>query len=333
MDIFCKQDGAYVLKNVVLIILNKQLIWITGANGFIGRNLALLLAGLGYKIFGLGHGALLEHEALEIGISRWVNGSVVPENLNLLARSSGIPDKIFHLAGGSSVSLSLEKPYEDFSRTVTGTANLLEWVRFNAPETKLIAISSAAVYGDGYKNIVSESAACDPCSPYGHHKLMMEGLCQSYAKTFGINVVIARLFSVYGKFLQKQLLWELCNKLAIGEVTITLGGTGGETRDWADIRDVIIALNGISELASNDSPIINIGTGQGISVKEVAELVLSSWPTSTKIFFNNKTRSGDPFSLIGNCQKLNSLGFSPQFSVQVGVPNYVEWYLRHMHIK
>lgn len=313
--------------------LDRQSIWITGANGFIGRNLASLLSSLGYKVFGLGHGVWSAHEALEFGLSQWVDGSIVAENLDLLARSSCIPDKIFHLAGGSSVGLSLEKPYEDFCRTVTGTANLLEWVRFNAPESKLIAISSAAVYGDRHKHSVSEGVTCNPCSPYGHHKLMMEMLCQSYAKTFGVNVVIARLFSVYGKFLKKQLLWELCTKLSLGNASITLGGSGDEKRDWSDIRDVVIALQSVSDLASNDPPIINIGTGQGVRVRDVVELVLSSWPSSAKILFNQKTRNGDPFSLIGDCQKLNSLGFSSQFPVQIGVPNYVEWYLRQMKIK
>ncbi|WP_353427868.1 NAD-dependent epimerase/dehydratase family protein [Polynucleobacter sp. MWH-UH19D] len=313
--------------------LNRQSIWITGANGFIGRNLAPLLAGLGYKVFGLGHGAWPARDALGFGVSQWVDGSLVAENLDLLAKSSCIPDKIFHLAGGSSVGVSLEAPYEDFCRTVTGTANLLEWIRLNAPKSKLIAVSSAAVYGDLHKHVVSESAKCNPCSPYGHHKLMMEILCQSYAKTFGVNVVIARLFSVYGKFLQKQLLWELCTKLSLGNASITLGGSGEETRDWADIRDVVIALQVVGDLASNESPIINIGTGLGVRVREVVELVLSSWPHRSKILFNMKTRKGDPFSLIGDCRQLNSLGFSSQFPVQIGVPNYVEWYLRHMKIR
>jgi UDP-glucose 4-epimerase len=310
--------------------LDRQSIWITGANGFIGRNLATLLSGLGYKVFGLGHGAMTAQEALEFGLSKWVVGSIDAENLDLLASLSCVPDKVFHLAGGSSVGLSLEKPYEDFCRTVTGTKNLLEWVRFNAPESKLIAISSAAVYGEHYKHSVSEGATCKPCSPYGYHKLMMEMLCQSYAKIFGVNVVIARLFSVYGKFLRKQLLWELCTKLSLGNALITLGGSGDETRDWADIRDVVIALQSVSDLASNDPPIINIGTGQGVRVRDMVELVLSSWPSSAKILFNQKTRNGDPFSLIGDCRQLNSLGFNSQFPVQIGVPNYVEWYLRYM---
>jgi len=310
-----------------------QSIWITGANGFIGRNLALFLSGLGYKIFGIGHGAWSAKEALEFGLFKWIDGSIVSENLNLLANSSCIPDKIFHLAGGSSVGFSLENPYEDFCRTVMGTANLLEWVRLNAPESKLIAISSAAVYGDLHRDCVLEHATCNPCSPYGHHKLMIEGMCQSYAKTFGVNLVIMRLFSVYGKFLRKQLLWDLCTKLSLGNPTITLGGTGLETRDWMDIRDVVSALHTASDLASNDAPIINIGTGVGVSVREIVELVLDTWVSNSKIFFNQKNRNGDPFSLIGNCQQLSSLGFSSKFPVQIGVPNYVEWYLRNIYIK
>lgn len=310
-----------------------QSIWITGANGFIGRNLALFLSGLGYKIFGIGHGAWSAKEALEFGLLKWIDGSIVSENLDLLANSSSIPDKIFHLAGGSSVGLSLEKPHEDFCRTVTGTANLLEWVRLNAPDSKLVAVSSAAVYGDRHKHFVSEFAICDPCSPYGHHKLMMEALCQSYAKTYGINLVVARLFSVYGKFLQKQLLWELCTKISLENPIITLGGTGHETRDWMDIRDVVIALHIASDLASNDAPIINIGTGKGVSVRDIADLVLSSCVSNSKIFFNQKIRNGDPFSLIGNCQKLSALGFTSQFPVQIGVPNYVEWFLKNFKIK
>lgn len=313
-------------------MINKS-IWITGANGFIGRNLSKYLSDQGYKVFGLGHGSLASDEASHFGLSKWLDGFLSIENLDLLARSSLIPAKIFHLAGGASVGLSLEKPYEDFCRTVIGMANLLEWVRFNAPDSKLIVISSAAVYGDRHKDIISEGAVCNPCSPYGHHKLMMELLCESYAKKFGMQVVIARLFSVYGKFLHKQLLWDLCTKLSLNCQTISLCGTGDELRDWMDIYDVVNALNLVGDLASSEIPIINIGTGQGVSVRNITELVLRSWPSNSKIFFNHKTRSGDPFSLISDCRKLNSLGFSLQFPVNIGVPNYVKWYLSHMKTK
>jgi len=317
---------------VVSKTLDKKSIWITGANGFIGRNLALFHADIGCNVFGLGRGIWLPNEALKTGVVKWVDGSISSENLDLLATSSGPPDKIYHLAGGSSVGLSLEKPHDDFFSTVAGTANLLDWMRLNAPLSKLIAVSSAAVYGNSYLNPISEGALCDPCSPYGYHKHMMEEICQSYAKTFGINVVIARLFSVYGKFLQKQLLWELCTKLTSELTTITLGGSGNEMRDWMDVRDVVTALNLLGDLASCDAAIINVGTGKGVSVKKVSDLLLDSWPANVKIYFNHKTRSGDPFSLIGDCKRLNSLGFSPQFPVETGVADYVEWYKKFRNV-
>lgn len=306
--------------------MDQKTIWITGANGFIGRNLVLFHSEIGFNVFGLGRGIWLANEAIGAGVVKWIRGPIDSDNLNLLAASSGPPDKIYHLAGGSSVGLSLKKPHDDFFSTVVGTANLLEWMRCHAPRAKLIAVSSAAVYGSSYENPISERALCDPCSPYGHHKHMMEEICQSYAKTFGINVVIARLFSVYGKFLQKQLLWELCTKLTLQPLSVELGGHGNEMRDWMDVRDVVKALNLLSDLASNDAPIINVGTGKGVSVKKVSDLVIDSWPINAKIFFNKKTRSGDPFSLIGDCMRLNSLGFTPKFPVEAGVPNYVEWY-------
>ena len=99
-------------------------------------------------------------------------------------------------------------------------------------------------------------------SPYGQHKLMMEQMCRSYAVTFGIRSTVARLFSVYGPNLRKQLLWDLCSRLHSGERTLVLGGTGAEMRDWTDVRDVARFL-----VKLDDSPqskpfqIINGGSG------------------------------------------------------------------------
>ena len=84
----------------------------------------------------------------------------------------------------------------------------------------------------------------------------------------------------------------------LDNVPITLGGNGSETRDWTDIRDVVHALVTLSDLASNDSPIINVGTGRGVSVRDIAELVLNFWPSNTEIFFSKKTRNGDPHNLV-----------------------------------
>ena len=128
-------------------------VWITGANGFIGRYLARVLADAGHTVHGIGHGGLEDPEKNRIGLHLWLNGEIDATNLNALAARSGLPSSIFHLAGGSSVALSIAQPYEDFHRTVAGTAQLLEWVRSSAHECRLTVVSSAAVYGAEHKGL------------------------------------------------------------------------------------------------------------------------------------------------------------------------------------
>ena len=166
----------------------------------------------GHYVHGIGHGAIEELDRERVGLRIWLNGEIDAANLNALAERSGLPSTIFHLAGGSSVGLSIAQPFEDFSRTVSSTARLLEWLRGSAPECRLIVASSAAVYGAEYSGPISEDAKPVPMSPYGHHKLMMEQLCRSYAVTFGLSSTVARLFSVYGPHLRKQLLWDICSR-------------------------------------------------------------------------------------------------------------------------
>ena len=142
-------------------------VWITGANGFIGRYLARELADAGHAVDGIGHGAMEESEKQRLGLLRWVNGEIDAANLNALAAEQGLPSTIFHLAGGSSVGLSIALPFEDFSRTVASTARLLEWMRGSAPQTRLIVASSAAVYGADHGGPIAEDAGSLRCRHMG----------------------------------------------------------------------------------------------------------------------------------------------------------------------
>lgn len=303
-----------------------RIVWITGAKGFIGRHLARHLAQNSYIVYGIGHGIWPSNESRIWGISGWLNSGIDIANLEVLRRQSGTPTCIFHLAGGASVGASLASPHEDFLRTVASTAQLVEWMRTSAPEAKLVAVSSAAVYGASYDEPISENFITHPFSPYGYHKLMMEQLCRSYADAFELRYTIVRLFSVYGSWLQKQLLWDLCCKLDDGEEVVCLGGTGQELRDWIEIRDVVRLLALVSEPEKSTSLILNGGTGYATSVAEIAAMVLKSWGGSTRIEFSGKGRPGDPRSLVANKRTLCEMGFHMEISVEQGIENYVNWF-------
>ena len=304
-------------------------IWITGAHGFIGQHLSRTLTQQGHTVVGVGHGAWPAAEAVAWGVSDWLNGDISASNLQALRTRHGQPDVVFHLAGGSTVGAAVANPREDFSRTVVSTAELLDWLRQESPQTRLVAVSSAAVYGAGHNGAITEAAPLRPYSPYGHHKLMMESLCRSYGSTFGTKTVVVRLFSVYGAGLRKQLLWDLCSKLEGGQTPVVLGGSGNELRDWTDVRDVVRALALLSAQASAEVPSFNVGTGVATSVRDITRQVMSAWagaPQIDRAEFSGQSRSGDPFSLQADASRLNALGFGWTRTLAQGLGDYVRWF-------
>ncbi len=300
---------------------------ITGAKGFIGRHLANCLSLSGHHVIGVGHGAWPEDDARAAGLHTWLNGEIRGSNLqSLVTQTSGV-DVVFHLAGGSSVGASIAGPREDFSRTVATTVELLEWIRLETPATRVIAVSSAAVYGAGGHGLLPEDSALVPCSPYGHHKLMLEQLCCSYRESYGIRASVVRLFSIYGSGLRKQLLWDICSRLQRGTRPVHLGGTGAEIRDWTEVEDVAKALKFLAE-ATNSCDTVNVGTGVGTSVRRISELILKTWPKPAEVNFSGETRHGDPFSLVADVRQLKGMGFECPTPVDRGISAYVNWFLQ-----
>jgi UDP-glucose 4-epimerase len=303
-------------------------VWITGAHGFIGRYLAYWLAKQGHTVAGVGHGAWPVAEAARWGVSYWLNGEISASNLGQMQCSLGLPDVIFHLAGGSSVGAAMANPHEDFTRTVVTTAELLEWLRQHSPVTRLVAVSSAAVYGSAYSGPIPETSRLSPFSPYGAHKLIMEELCRSYADNFGLKVTLPRLFSVYGPELKKQLLWDLCCKLAKGGL-VELGGTGNELRDWTNINDVVRAIEQTAGLANDKALVLNIATGIATSIREIASSVVSHWEGTAvveRIRFTGRSRAGDPLSLVADIEQMRANNIECSTPVDSGIAEYVSWY-------
>jgi UDP-glucose 4-epimerase len=274
-------------------------------------------------------------DALNWGVCDWSEGDINLNNLRMLPAKTEL-EVIFHLAGGSTVGAAISNPYEDFFRTVSSTIELLEWLRLDMPNARVVVVSSAAVYGSTKRGQISVDTDCAPYSPYGHHKKIMEDLCGSYADTYGLRCRVARLFSVYGTQLKKQLLWDMCAKLVSGESTLLLGGTGRELRDWTHVSDVVIALMLIAfdEGAKEDNRLINVGTGVGTSVESVAKLVINAWsdgsPSKNKcrVAFTQASRPGDPFSLIADPTRLSGANFTWNTQLMDGVREYVDWFRR-----
>jgi UDP-glucose 4-epimerase len=291
--------------------------WVTGARGFIGHRLALHLRDQGLAVCGIGHGHLPAESWPQAGLVKWSNSEITAEALGHLASETGVPDLVFHLAGGSAVGASLSAPFEDFTRTTDTTARLLEWLRTHSPRSKLVVASSAAVYGDTDGAPAEESRRPAPVSPYGYHKWMMEQLCHEYSRVFGLETAVLRMFSVYGEGLRKQLLWDCAVKLAADVESIQLGGTGEELRDWIHVDDAAAMMLHVARLASVNCEIFNGGSGIPVRVRDIVALLSKSLQRTARAEFSGISRRGDPVVLVG---------ISCRVPIDIGIQRYADWF-------
>jgi UDP-glucose 4-epimerase len=295
---------------------------ITGAYGFLGRHVARLFSRRGYTVFGIGHGEWTQPEWEGWGLNEWKCSDV---NSDALKELKHTPSIIIHCAGGGSVSFSIEDPIGDFNRTVVTTAHVLEYVRTSAPSCCVVYPSSASVYGAVERLPIPEDCPVAPISQYGVHKLMAEQMVASYARQFGTAAAIVRLFSVYGPGLRKQLLWDACRKFSQRESLFM--GTGDELRDWLYVDDAAELLLAAAEHASSRCPIVNGGSGEGTTVREIlTHLSKCLHGAGHGPTFSGEKRMGDPSRYIADIEASRSWNWQPTFRWKQGVDAYAKWW-------
>lgn len=295
---------------------------VTGAYGFVGRNVARRLAAEGVWVRGIGHGSWSREEWRRWGIAEWHNADVT---LDSLLTYAGEPEWIFHCAGSGSVAFSMTHPLQDYQRSVTTTLSLLEFMRAHHQGARLVIPSSAGVYGLVREMPIGTATPLAPLSPYGVHKRLAEELALSYGRYFGIRVALVRLFSVYGLGLRKQLLWDACSKLSRGEASFA--GTGDETRDWIHVSDAAELMLVAAAHASPDCPIVNGGTGAAVSIREVTEAIADSLDNGVRPRFSGQVRAGDPSHYVADIAEAKAWGWQPREAWRSAVRDYVRWFL------
>jgi UDP-glucose 4-epimerase len=302
----------------------QKTVLITGGLGFIGKHIAKKYRKENYYVMGIGHGVpILENNCFPF--HEWYDASLTIDNLRRIHKMA---DLIIHCAGGSTVGISVEQPYLDYHKTVNSTLELLEFVRLNCNNTRLIYLSSAAVYGATKDELIKEYDIPNPVSPYGFHKLASENICKSYAVNFGVQVTILRLFSVYGNGLKKQLLWEAANKFAnCKDKQVNFFGTGNETRDWLNIDDVTELVFTISRKVHTSFEIFNGCSGEKKMVKEVLTMLKEALGKhDIQIAFDGNSKPGDPYYYWGDTGKLKEINWNPKVSLRGGLRDYADWY-------
>ena len=236
-----------------------------------------------------------------------------PEKINYIIHLAAITDPIY----------CQKNPKECFNVNVNGTQNILELAR--RKDSKIIFFSTSHVYGIPKKLPVKEEDPKHPTSIYSDSKLAAEIICESYSRTYGLDVSIARLFSVYGPNSSSHLVVNsIVNQLLKNKV-IQLGNVNSR-RDFIYVTDVIQAIKIILKTIHGFND-YNVGTGKSYSILEICEILKKISKKNIPVkSIKSKIRKNDLSKIVCDPTKIQNLGWKSKIEISVGLQKMLEWY-------
>src|SRR4051794_27103171 len=339
-----------------------QTILITGGAGFIGSHLAAELLGRGDRIRVLDalveqvHGRAARPEYLPDDVELVVGD--VRDSAAVRDALDGV-DAVVHLAARVGVGQSMYEIDEYVSANTHGTAVLLEAL-LDHPVRKLLVASSMSIYGEGAYEPVDaaersrtdlearrweprgsagetltprptpETKTCANSSVYALTKYDQERLCLVFGAAYDVPTVALRLFNVYGP--EQALSNPYTGVLAIFAARLLNGNPplvfedGEQRRDFVNVRDVVRAFTLALENDAADGLPLNIGSGQSVTVNDVARALGSVLHTVIDPQLRGGYRAGDIrhcFADITRAREL--LGFEPEVDISSGLEELSAW--------
>ena len=303
--------------------MSKRNTVITGGLGFIGGHIAESLAHDTVHI--------LDKDSCSDQDSQVTRADIRDESA--VDETVAGADVVFHEAALVSVGESIEKPALSHATNATGTLTVLEAARKQGQrqtddqgQPRVVFASSAAVYGHPEYTPVDEDHPKEPTSPYGIDKLTADHYCRRYHDLYDVETVSLRYFNVYGPGQSGDYAGVITTFIeqALDGGPITVHGDGSQTRDFVFIDDVVQA-NRLAATTENVGTAYNVGTGESITIRQLAELIQDVTDTSADIVHTD-AREGDITQSKADVSRArDELGFEPTVSLRDGLEETVGW--------
>jgi len=309
--------------------------FITGGAGFIGSSLSERLVKDGWEVTIFDNLSAGSEENLEQLVTNRHGESATlvvgdctrPSSLKNALKDC---DVVFHFAGNPEVRMELNNPKDCFRQNIYATHNVLEAFRESKAETIVFA-STSTVYGEAkVLPTPEEYSPLDPISVYGASKLAGEALVGSSCHAFCKRGIILRFANVIGPRSNHGVVTEFIYRLAQNPQELTIMGDGSQNKSYIHIDDCISAVMATVKQASRPLEAFNVGTEDGLSVKDIGTAVGKIMGlTNLRFKFNGGLGDGrgwvgDVRSMLLDVTKLKSLGWLPTFKSRNAVEETVK---------
>ncbi|MFJ5838146.1 UDP-glucose 4-epimerase GalE [Streptomyces shenzhenensis] len=260
---------------------------ITGGAGYIGAHVARAMADAGERVVALDDLSAGVPERLPADIPL-VEGSTLDGALVARVLAEHAVTGVVHLAARKQVAESVAQPLRYYRENVGGLGTLLEAVA-DAGIERFVFSSSAAVYGNPDVALITEDTPCAPVNPYGETKLAGEWLVRAAGRAHGIATVCLRYFNVAGAAAPgladtgvSNIVPMVFDRLTRGEAPRIFGADyptpdGTCVRDYIHVADLaeahLAAARGLAEKSLTGDLTVNIGRGEGVSVRELIAVI------------------------------------------------------------
>ncbi|MDD5572284.1 MAG: NAD-dependent epimerase/dehydratase family protein [Candidatus Hydrothermia bacterium] len=236
------------------------------------------------------------------------------------------PELVNHHAAQISVIYSTRNPKEDADINIIGIINMLGLSVKYSVKRFLFSSSGGAIYGNPIYLPCDEYHPVDPLSPYGVSKYSGELYIRYYHKNFGLDYAILRYGNVFGP---RQDPYGEAGVIAIFTMNMLqskdcyIYGDGNQESDFIYVEDVAEANLLLSECPLDREREFNIGSGVGISVNNLYEIIKKATGYNRNPIFMPQ-RKGEVYKIYLNIERIRKLGWTPRVSFEEGIIKILE---------
>ena len=295
---------------------------VTGGGGFLGSHLVERLEAEGYEVFGA--------RRRDYDLTKWSDAE------RLFADAQ--PELVFHLAAEvGGIGANRANPGRYWYANLMMGAHVLELSRLHGVR-KLVTAGTVCVYPKHASVPFREDELWDGYpeetnAPYGTAKRALLVGGQAYREQYGLNAIYLMPTGLYGPrdnfdLETSHVLPALIRKMLEASDEIVLWGDGSPTREFLYVDDCVEALVLGAERYDGSEP-VNIGTGEEISIRDLAALVADATGYEGNIVWDTSKPNGYPRRKLDTSRAEKLLGFRARTSLRDGLERTVAWYREH----